>query len=949
MYRSGTERAKLCWVRSRNRSNDSSFRLSPGVGFLLLSGLLFPRALEAQVLYDGALSGGAAGEAPFLDDSIGAYLIPAEDGSLVTGARAVNLFHGFEQFDLSPDRGAIFTGDPSLGIDHLIVRVRSPTGAASSINGRLDSQIAGASLFFLDANGILIGPNGDLQADGALFLSTANFLLDDEGHRFDLDAARPDTLLTGVPSVFGFETVGSGSGATQDPDVFVRGELSSSGTPRPSFGATAVWDGAIHLSGRRVRIAADAGRRVELRAGSEATESASVGTVQAVAVGEAAAEIPIDLAGFSPTAASIGPEATLEIERDVLIVPAPIDNPSGWIGRVVLRGGRLTLAGEGRAIPRILARGGESVDPTGDAVPRPALDLSASSAIEIGPSILVTDSLATSPVEPVGAIRLEAPAVTVGAGAELQARPFLQHAGGDVEILGSSIRVEDALITGTVRSDCVDASSCGEIGAFVLEGDQIEVLGPLAEISVSTADLRNAGRVVLRASDRVVIDGGGTPLGAGRFPGIYARSGTGTGLESDAADAGQIMGDAGRIQIQAPEVVVRGGAQVSAAVFAELGGQGGEIDLLVGESLRIEGSVAEGVVSQISAESNSTTSTVGGRITVRGGEDVQENLASIRLIENARLSTSSTGSGPAGRIELTAREIELRGNSAISTESGLAAGGGEAADIRLLATRDLRILDGSRVSSTSNGDVAPGSIRLEAGNRLQVSGGSRILASAIRDVPSAPPSDDTNPLQLGNVFLSAGQEVWFSDSQIITNTRRVESGSVEFRSDNAIAIYSSSIRTEVERTDGAGGDIDVAGAILVVNDSLLSADANGLSADAGNLTLSAPIALVVDAASVLSADPGQLGVAGTIAVRAPDNDLFTTLEVIDRQVEEPRVVVVDPCDVSRNDQGSFRAEPSRSPLRSPESRYRWLGAVAQEQLVESDGCPGTRGDEHSPD
>jgi hypothetical protein len=473
------------------------------------------------------------------------------------------------------------------------------------------------------------------------------------------------------------------------------------------------------------------------------------------------------------------------------------------------------------------------------------------------------------------------------------------------------------------------------------------VRGSLAEISASTDDLRDAGSVVIRAREQVVVDGGGSPLDGDRYPGIYARAGAGAGFEGDPNDPGQaerVAGNAGRIRVETPELLVRGGAQLSAAVFAGRGGEGGAVELEISETLAIEGSTAEGVLSQVSAESNSTVSAVGGRISIRGLGAATEGPAQIRLIDNARLSTSSTGSGPAGEIGLSAGEIELRGGAAISTESGLASNGGEAADVRLSASGDLLIREGSRISSTSNGDVAPGSIRLEAGGRLEISGGSQVLARAIREDPSDPPPGEPNPLELGNVFLSAGSEVWVSDSEILTNTRRVESGSVAIQSGNALEIFSSSIRTEVERVDGAGGDIDVSSAILVVNDSLLSADANGLSADAGNLTLSAPIALVVDAASVLSADPGQLGLAGTISVRAPDNDLFTALDVIDQSVDEPKVEIVDPCEVSRSDQGSFRAEGRRPPLRSPGRPYRWLGGTGGPTESDVQGCPGGRGD-----
>jgi len=77
-----------------------------------------------------------------------------------------------------------------------------------------------------------------------------------------------------------------------------------------------------------------------------------------------------------------------------------------------------------------------------------------------------------------------------------------------------------------------------------------------------------------------------------------------------------------------------------------------------------------------------------------------------------------------------------------------------------------------------------------------------------------------------------------------------------------------------------------------------------------------------DAGSELSAN-AELGVSGDITVRAPDNDLFSALERIERRGDEPAVQIVDPCEISRREQGSFRTQGLRALRRSPEDDYRW--------------------------
>ena len=931
-----TERVKRWQAPTPSRPLARSLGRGLGTGLLLAFVWIQPRAAFAEVEYDGILSG-RSGQTPVFDDSaeIPSYLVPADHGTLVEGDRATNLFHGFRRLELTSDRGLVFEGEPMRPIDHLIVRVASSDGSGTLIDGPLTSEIPGASLFLLDANGILIGPSGSILADGALFLSTASALIDDQGQRLEVaidptsmgDDCGEACLLRGIPSLLDFEPRLLGD---EEYDLAIQGDLLALGNPRSTLGPDAAWDGNVHLSGRRIRIAAPEGGALEIRAGADAIEASSVGDVLAVAVGGAGSEVPTDLAHFDPTAHGMDANATIEISGNARLFPVPIPATSArepprrteLLGRVVLRGGSLVTTGVGNARPILLTRGGRTVESAPPATapdepsPLPAIDLLFSESIDLGQALLQTTSLRESPVEQVGPIRLEAPSIKIDSGAQIRALPNGENGGGDIEIRAASLRVEDATITGTGASSCGDGGSCGAVGHILLEADEIEVLGGETEISVSTDNLRNAGELTLRATEQIVLDGAGASLDGDRFPGLFARSGV------DANRAGgdsSPAGDAGRITIEAPHVLIRGGAQVSAAVFAERGGEGGQIEIAVGDQLRIEGSIADNVASQVTAESNSTTSGVGGQITIRGLEASGPGPRSVRLLENGRISTTSTGRGPAGAIAISAGTIELRGNAAISTESGLSASGGEAADIDLRATGDLLIREGSRVTSTSNGDVAPGAIRLQAEGRLEVTGGSQLLARALRDTGEAP-AEAENPEELGNVFLAAGQTVRLVEAEIETNTRRIASGRVEILSGDSVQIFSSSIETGVNRENGTGGDIDISSTTIVVNDSALSADALGRSASAGNLTLTAPLALVVDAASELSAN-AELGLAGTITIRAPDNDLFSALDRIERRDEEPGVQIVDPCEISRREQGSFQNRGFRARRRSPEDEY----------------------------
>lgn len=922
-------------------SRPAPYRRWVGAATTAILGAFTAGDAGAQLAFDGVLSGQFAGQEPGLDASGESYLIEWDQGTLVDGGSVTNLFHGFSRFDVAPDRGALFTGTGAPPIDHVLVRISSPTSSASWINGPVRSEIPGASLFLLNPDGILIGEHGDLQVDGALHLSSADYVLDDLGDRFELSAGASGGLLSGTPEQFGFLARPEGVDLSM-PDIDIRGEMNSEGTPRPNVGPQPLWDGRIHVSGRVIRIGEAAGD-VEIHASPNATTGPEVGSVQIAAVGAQAISLPLELSGFSAAAAQLGADATITIEGDVHLETRPNQPPRNLAGRVVLRGGRLVSSSTGRTFMR--GRGGASVD---DSPPRPALDLEFSRSILLSGDELQTFSRADSPLEDVGAIRISAPEIELSAQTLIRARTVGENRGGSIELIGSNIVLQDATITGEASddADCASGAGCGAIGDISITADQISLLGPATQVSVTTDSSGDAGNITFTATGDVLIDGQQT--GSDQFPGVYARSGSAPdplGTDPDPA-----TGDAGNIRIDAQNLRILNGAQVSAAVFSRLGGDGGQIDLNVSGLVSLVGG-AHGP-SQISAETNSQTGGAAGTIRIGGIDGSGHSVVPqrVELIDGGRLSTSTTGSGAAGSIEVRAGTIEIRGanalgnRSAVTTRSGLASGGGETADLELYAEGDLLVRDGALVSSTSNGDVAPGRVRLEAGGNLEISGGSELIAEARRatggvpgpDPPPGVPGGDPSA-DLGDVSLRAGWTLSLLDSRISTFTRRAASGDVHISADRALELFDTDIQTEVDRADGVGGDVTLTAPIVLLSNSTISADANGASADAGNLLISAPSALLIDATTELSADPGQLGVAGEIVLATPETNLFSTLVVVEDHLEGPEERITDPCEASREGEGRFDVGGQTPELRSPEDLLPTRSGIEMQEAA-STGC-----------
>ena len=974
-----------------------------GAGFLA-AWILGACPANAQLVYDGVLSGEFPGDAPSLNAE-GDYQIEWDEGTLVSGSSVTNLFHGFSRFDVTPSVGAVFDGEGAPPIDHILVRINSPTGSASWIDGNVSSNIPGASLFLLNPDGFLIGENGDLSSEGAIHLSTADSLTDDRGDRFDLSIETPPILLSGTPVQFGFLARPTGVDPSI-PDIDFRGEMNSGHEPRPNVGPDPLWDGRVHISGRVIRISAGDGRRF-IQSSPDALTGAGVGSVQIAAVGSQGVSLPLELSGFSSADSNLGTDAEILIEGDVRLETRPrLPASRGLAGRVVLRGGRLVSAANGIA-SLMRGRGGASVEEPGSDSPRPAIDIEFSQSVQLSNARLKSESRERSPIEDVGAIRIVAPQIILDHDTQITADTTGENQGASIELIGSTVVLDNAQVVGTTSdgANCASTGRCGSVGDVSITADQISMLGTRsivrvsadadssgdagniyftatgdvlvdlnavaddpentslpgvfarsrnntnpesgdagnilidarniqilndAKLSVSTFGAGEAGSITLTAIEDVLIDG--QESASNDRAGAYARTGFGPDSQESLADPA--TGNAGNIRIDAQNLRILNGAQVSAAVFSRSGGDGGQIALNVSELVSIVGSTE--APSQISAESNSLAGGLAGTIRIGG---IQADGSSVfpqrvELLNGGRISTSTTGFGAADSIFIRANNIEIGGGnlnnrSTITTRSGLASGGGASADIALYADRDLLIRDGAILSTTSNGnDVAPGRIQLEAGRNLEVSGGSELRAEAQRPLggtsPPAPPLDTPGnglAIDRGDISLHAGSVLSLEDAQISTFTRRAVSGNIEVTAERAIESFSTTILTEVDRNDGTGGDITITAPIVLLSDSSFSADANGASADAGNLLISASSALLVDATTELTADPGQLGVAGEIVLSTPETNLFSTLVVVEEQIKGPNEQITNPCEASHAGEGRFEVAGLTPQLRSPDDFF----------------------------
>ncbi len=111
-----------------------------------------------------------------------------------------NLFHTFERFNLNQGEIAQFSGHDS--IQNIITRVVG--GEASFINGTIRSTIPNADFYFLNPHGIVFDQQAQLDLTGSFYASTADYIKFADGGEYHARFPKRDILSVAPIASFGF-------------------------------------------------------------------------------------------------------------------------------------------------------------------------------------------------------------------------------------------------------------------------------------------------------------------------------------------------------------------------------------------------------------------------------------------------------------------------------------------------------------------------------------------------------------------------------------------------------------------------------------------------------------------------------------------------------------------------------------------------------------------------
>ncbi|MFP5268996.1 two-partner secretion domain-containing protein [Coleofasciculus sp.] len=490
--------------------------------------------------------------------------------------------------------------------------------------------------------------------------------------------------------------------------------------------------------------------------------------------------------------------------------------------------------------------------------------------------------------------------------------PFANIGSGDVQVQGNHITLTDG---SQISSITVGSVSAGTIN--VIASDSLELLGTSEEGFSSNLDTRTfsdgkAGDLRITTERLIIKDGAGVSTSSTFFSPIQTPSsvkGQSGNVRITASESVEIIGsspqggasavtvatdtagNAGILEINTQQLIIRAGGQVSAATVAA--GQGGTLVVNASDSVEISGIGIDknGQVISSTLETDSLGTGNAGNLAI--------TTNNLRIQDGGKISAVTSGTGQGGTLTVSASDtVEVIGQGLggdgrvipsrleVSSE-----GTGDAGNLEI-ATNNLRLRDGAEIRATST-QAGGGNIDITAED-IRLRDGSLISASVFRSIGGG-----------GNITINSDVFIALEDSDILANAFDGRGGNIEIVSPVFLAdLFSSGQATAVGRNPGSfepfrGNErVDI------------SVEALGTSSTATSGSLSV---------SSLSLDQNSISSLSTTFV-------------------PPEQVIADSCLTHRNkEQGSFIVTGTGGLPNTPYDPLQGRYTVTQVQGITGDG------------
>src|SRR5919202_5986755 len=782
-------------------------------------------------------------------------------------ARGQNLFHSFQEFNVSAGRGAYFFS-PNSNIQNILTRVTGNN--PSQILGTLGTFGNSApNLFLINPNGIIFGANASLDVGGSFVATTANAIRLGDTGLFSATQPQSSNLLSINPNAFFYNQL------SNQGQIVNRSTATTTVLGDPTSGLQVPDGRSLLLVGGDVR--SEGGRLFALGGRIELGGVAQNGTVALNGNGnELRLSFPTDVS-----------------RADVFLTnQAEVNVRAGGGGSIAINARNVDVLGGSKVRAGIASGLGSPESKAGD------IDVNATGTMTVAGGLsFLANVVQPGGVGKAGDINITTGSLFVKEGGYFNAATQGRGDAGNVTINARDIVSFDGTDRNGETSGAVSAVTEGAVG----KGGDINITtGSLfvtngAQLITGTTGQGNAGSLRIHATDTVRFDGGEA---------------------FSSVDAGAV-GDGGNIEITTGSLSVTNGARLIANTLGR--GKAGRVRISASDDVRFDGVGSNG-------RSSIASSAVGAEAVGNGG-DIENTAGSLSVSNGAFLIATTSGQGNAGSVKITATDaVSFDGVGTNGTTSGVnsdvragavgnsggieittgslsvrngallsasTSGKGNAGRVRIRATDTVRFDGGDTLSFVYLGAVGDsGDIEINTGS-LSVSNGASLLASTLGQGNAGSMrirATDTVYFDGGDAFSSVGKGAVGNggDIEITTGSLSVtngsslfastagqgKAGSVRIRATDTVrfdgvgsdGVYSKASSAVGEGGVGDGGDIEITtGSLSVTNGAFLSADTFG-QGNAGSVRITATDKVRFDGVGSNGANSGAYSSVGSRAV-----------------------------------------------------------------------------------
>ncbi|RCJ18695.1 hypothetical protein A6S26_28345 [Nostoc sp. ATCC 43529] len=780
-------------INISQKSLQTRFNLlgSVALQILFLSNCVFA---QSNIIPDNTLGSDRSLVTPL--DNINNLPVDLIDGGAVRG---INLFHSFQEFNVSEGRGAYFLINNS-DIQNVLTRVtgKNPSEIFGTLGIISDSN---PNLFLINPNGIIFGSNASLDVGGSFVATTANGVNLGQSGIFSASEPAKSNLLSVQPSALFFNAVNNQAEIINNSRArsTVLGSALNGNPQRQLLGLTVLDGKDLSLIGANVTLDGGLiftpGGRVELGGLTEA------GIVN-------------------------------------------LDS-AGWRFPDNVARGDVSLANAASVF--IVSNGGGSI-----AVNARNVNLSSGSSFTVLNQGLGNINSSTVNIEINATDNVTLKGTSSSSSGILNVIQGTGNAGNIVINTGNLEIIGDASI-GSLNSG---KGNAGNIDIRAREKVTISGSGATSSIGSSVGQTAEgtAGNVNIQTKNFALNNGqiGNNSLGRGNAGNIQinaAESFTLNNAQIGTSNFGQ--GDAGNITIEAENADIlfdssyiastAGGSVLSGAIAS---GQAGDI-LIKGRSLSLTNNIintstrGEGNAGNILLEIKDNISlansfifgTVAQSATGQGGNVTIES-GSLFLTDSSEVNVTTSGKGDGGNIFISTVLLELTHNSFIGSNT---LGEGNAGNVTIQAKDKISITGNNDISGISS---SVEQLSLGNGGDIDLQTGSLLLNNGIIGAANFAAG------KAGNIRINTTDLISASgDSAISTfSTGQGDAGNIIIEAKNAPVYFDGTFLQSVAAFNsqgvvggGKGGDITIkARSLSLSNDAYLQSSAFG-QGNGGNI------------------------------------------------------------------------------------------------------------------